>query len=296
MTIVTARDPTPSPRAYALVLAVVISAMLAAVIAIVVSRQSERTFAHVRALDRYRDHHLKKGLQEVLTAWLRGVANRSLADLLDDEGKAIEIDADERTFSVFFSDGQGTAITVPPAHLGANEQAALGRLLDELDGIASGVPLTRESGPLAISLGSAPEALIAAAIRALSPDTDPDPFVSAIVGARGRGLTQSDVEQAAGLANIPPEARPLLARFFTILPQLWRVDVEERLARGSERGLLLARHRGLIDLSPRTSSGRDRLAAGLEGGSLITEWAREAIETGPEGVGGIRLDRRRDRR
>lgn len=282
-------------RGYALVLAVIISAMLTAVIAIIVSRQSERTFAHVRALDRYQDHHLKKGLQETLTAWLRGVANRPLTELLDEDGKALEIDAGERTFSIYFSDGQGTALDGPAA-LNSNEQAPLDRLLDDLDQLVSEVPLTRASGPLAISLASAPEPLITAAIKAISPTTPPEPFTTAILAARPRGLTPTDVEQAASLANIPPEARPLVARFFTVVPQLWRVEVEERLGQGSERGLLLARHHGLIDLSPRTTSGRDRLSAGLEGGSLITEWTRVPIEDAAparSGTGGVRLNRPR---
>jgi hypothetical protein len=277
-------------RAYALVMAVLISAMMAVVLTIMVSRQSAQTYAHVRALDRYQDHHLRKGLQEVLTAWLRGYSNRSLADLVDENGKAMEIDAGERVFIVHLSDGQGAALDGPVAGLTPLEEEVLDRLLSLLDGMRSETPLTRTSGPPAISLASAPEPVLTAAIRAISPGTPPETFVGAIMAARARGLTSIDLDQAANAANIPPERRPLLYRFFTFSPQLWRVDVEERLTQGPERELLVARHRGLIDMSPRTGTLRDRLTAGLEGGNLISEWTREAIEPG-HAPGGVRLQR-----
>lgn len=283
-------------RAYAMVLVVVVSAMVSAVVAIIVSRQSAATLAHVRALDRYQDHHLRKGLQEVLSAWLRGMPARVLAEVVDERGRALEIDGGDRAFTVYLSDGQGTALDGPAGALGPEEQDALDRLLGELDGLWSQEPLTRSTGPLAISLQSAPPVLITAAIKAISPRTPPEPFVNAILEARGRALTQADVEQAANLAGIPPESRPLLQRFFTVQPQLWRVEVEERVAQGPERGLLLARHRGLIDLSPRTAAGRDRLSAGLEGGNLISDWTREPLELLPEqSGGGVRLQDGRER-
>lgn len=282
-----------SARGYALVLAVLISAMVSSVVAILVSRQSAGTFAHLRSLERYQDHHLRKGLQEVLTAWLRGHSNRALSDLVDERGRALEMDAGERRFVVYLSDGQGSILEGHWPSLTPAEQEVLDRLWEVLDVMESDEPLTRTLGPSAISLGSAPLPLISAVIRAISPETAPEPFVGSIVSARSRGLTPADVEQASNAAGIPADRRALVSRFFTTQPQLWRVEVEEHLKGGLEGGLLVARHRGLIDLSPRGGTPRDRLTAGLEGGNLIGEWRREAIEPG---MGGVRLERRPDGR
>lgn len=264
---------------YALLLAVLMAFAATTVVGIMLIRQSGRTLASARMLARYQDHHLRLGLQETLTAWLRGNTGRQLADLTDAEGKALEVDTGERVFIVTLRDGQGSLLR----GAGANAQDRA-----ELDTIAAGVAglpgiETRTSGPAALSLQTAPEPLIAATLRALGREVEPEPFVRSIVAARsqGRALTQQDVEEAATAAGLSPEVRIGLTRLFTVMPQLWRINVEERLNTGPDRGRLIARHNGLVNLAPRPT-GRDRLAMGLDGGGLITEWRR--VPEDPEGL------------
>jgi hypothetical protein len=260
-------------------LAVLMAFAATTVVGIMLIRQSGRTLASARMLARYQDHHLRLGLQETLTAWLRGNTGRQLADLTDAEGKALEVDTGERVFIVTLRDGQGSLLR----GAGANAQDRA-----ELDTIAAGVAglpgiETRTSGPAALSLQTAPEPLIAATLRALGREVEPEPFVRSIVAARsqGRALTQQDVEEAATAAGLSPEVRIGLTRLFTVMPQLWRINVEERLNTGPDRGRLIARHNGLVNLAPRPT-GRDRLAMGLDGGGLITEWRR--VPEDPEGL------------
>lgn len=274
------RPSAPSRRpAYALLLAVLMAFAATIVLALILNRQSARTLAAARMLDRYQDHHLRLGLQETLTAWLRGNTGRQLADLTDESGKALEIDTGDRLFVVRLSDGQGSLLTGSAAN--AQDQADLEAIALTLRG-APGVS-TRTSGPTAISLQSAPEPLIAAALRRLGRDVDPEPFVRSIAAARaqGRALTQQDVEEAATASGLSPEVRVGLTRLFTVMPQLWRIEVEETLNLGLDRGRLLARHSGLVNLAPRPT-GRDRLAMGLDGGGIISEWRR--VPEDPDGL------------
>ncbi len=237
---------TSSRRGYALPLVLLLALVASVVMAMVLDRQRTQTLSQKRQLNHYRDDHFAKGLQETIDAWMKSVAARPLAELLAEDGHALDMDlAGGVTLRLYAFDGQGSILTEIMGLTGearvnaAGLVNALSQLPPELRNASSGfergrlTELTRRFGPLAISVNSAPEAVLNAAIRYASGDKSAGDKVMSLINARSeKVLAAPDLSDWLAKLDMETNQRSTLSRLLTTQPSLYRL--EARLYRTSD--------------------------------------------------------------
>lgn len=276
-----------SRRGYALPLVLLLALVASVVMAMVLDRQRTQTLSQKRQLDHYRDDHFAKGMQEAIDAWMKSVAARPFNELLEADGHALDMDlAGGVTLRLYAFDGQGSVLTEIISLSGearvdaANLISELSQLPPELRATLTGfqrgrlTELTRRHGPLQISVNSAPEPVLHAAIRyafAGSNSTDP---VKAIVEARSsKVLAAADLSDVIAKLKGEAEQRNVLSRILTTQPVLYRLEARLFRTGASADAPPAAIYAGYTMISGR-SSQRDRTGSQTTRLTSIFDWHR----------------------
>ncbi|MEM9372158.1 MAG: hypothetical protein AAGA55_00815 [Planctomycetota bacterium] len=250
-------------------------------VGVAMTRFAAQTKVVARQARAYNEHHAGRGLQEAIGAWLRQQNGRNIGDAIDpDSGHAMDIELkDGSVVSVYLRDGQGTAL----ADLGSvpsNRIEEAGLVIKNLSDSVSTreyLRLTRSVGPSAISINSAPEAVVRAVAEAVG-GADGEAFADELlrIRARGREITRQDITSSIGAAGLSKEQRTAALRMMSTDISLWAVIVELRGGAGLQRGRLLSRYGGLARL--RVGTTRNSTSNPSELGSFLT-WRELSTES-----------------
>lgn len=257
-----AAHPTPrrpaSARGFALPLVVLFSLVSTLMIAVMLSRQGTQSLTVKREIDAYGSHHLAKGMSEAIQAWTTSVAGGSIAEVLAEDGHAFTLTAGSDALRVSLFEDQGTALGETKGLSPGSRQLADRVLLGVVQayGPESKAHL-RSIGPVAVSVNSAPEPVLFAAIDAVLEGDGTDALTTEIVRARSRNgfVTRDDLLAAFDSARIPSEKRGALDGSITSTPIVWRVVVEP-LQRG---GAIDVYYEGQALIAPPGSPDRSSL-------------------------------------
>lgn len=254
--------------------------MLVLVAGIVISMMMERHVVQAltvqRELQQYAFHHTSKGVQEAIEAWLRQTnATRNMAEAIEADGHAFDLTLDGgSSVRVSLFDAQD-GILIELAGLNAQSRDMARLMIEELQtrAGATAARYVRREGPVQISVNSAPEDVLYAAVNAATNGEDSENLVSEILHARdSEPLTPSTLNDLFTQANVSPENRPRLHMVLTAQPTLWRVVAEAQSSQSVYSGRPNRRFCGLVVISGSIAgTARDR-AASLQRNSLITSW------------------------
>lgn len=282
--------PTSARRGFALPVVIALMLVVGVVSAIFLDRAATDRLNAQRQLVAYRTHHTALGVREVLSAWLTPLKGPGVASKLDPEtGKALDLElSGGGTVSVFFGDGQGAALA-DLTKLTVDQATDGQEVLDELAAIAKGRPnpaWLRNTGPLKVSLVSAPEEVLLAVARAVARQEGmglrPEAFVEGIMKAREseEGLGEAEVNTAAGEAGFGPEHRAKLNRLTAVSPTLWNIAIEvmEPAGRGAgvRAGTLVPTNRYLAGVN--LEDGASKAAMGIDPLGPFLFWEELPIE------------------
>jgi hypothetical protein len=262
----------PHQRGFAIAMVIMLMVVVGLGIGMAMNRFSAQTKTVNRQVAKYQDHHLGRGLQEAIGAWLRQQNGRDLLDVLGiEDGHAMDIIlADGSEVSVYLRDAQGAALS--------NLTGSTDRQIEEGGAILRNLSLntsredflrfTRPFGPAKISVGSASEQVLDAATRVAAGEFA-DRFLSELEILRNQGtkVTRTELTRAAQTAGLSSEQRAAVLRTFAVDIELWAVIIEVRAGRGMNRGRLISRYGGItrIRVNARNNGGNP-----MELGAFIT--------------------------
>lgn len=265
-------------RGFALLIAVLLAVVGGLMITLMLDRMGSQQRSTRRQLEEYSEHHLSRGVAEVLSSWIKSVQTEKIQEFLGENGHALDIRIDGgRTLRVHLEDGQGTVLTEHAGLQGPDLEAARA-ILSNLRSLAAPsllASMTRADGPVAVSLGSAPEVVVQSVVRAVVPEASADTIVRELAAARSRGaLDAAALGQACDKAQLYGQDRQRLQDVLTGEPTLWkaRVEMMGRLG-GVER--TQARYEALVSI-PRSSSQRQAGAtdSGFQPMGPFLRWRR----------------------
>lgn len=267
-----ATSRTRSRRAFAFVMVILLMMVVSMGIGLSMMRFSAQSKTVSREVTKYTEHHLGRGLQEAIGAWLRQQNGRDLHEALEPEtGYAMDIIlADGTEVSVFLRDAQGAALS-NLTNLSELEIEEGGLLLRNLAGSTTENQYLRETrpfGPFRISIASASDRVLDAAARVVAGSLA-DRFLAELDSIRydTDTITRSDLTRVATGSGLDAQQRAAMFRVFATDVELWAVIIEVRSGRGMRSGELVARYGGItqIRLSSNNRSGNP-----MELGAFIT--------------------------
>lgn len=285
-------------RGYALPLVLLLALVASVVMAMVLDRQRTQTLSQKRQMDHYRDDHFAKGMQEAIDAWMKSVAARPFNELLGPDGHALDMDlAGGVTLRLYAFDGQGSILTEIMGLTGearvdaANLISELSQLPPELRATLTGfqrgrlTEMTRRYGPLQISVNSAPEPVLHAAVRYAFGGSKSADAVNAIVEARSeKVLTAPDLSDVIAKLKGEINERSVMTRLLTTQPVLYRLEARLYRSGASADAAPAAIYAGYTMISGR-SSQRDRTGSQTTRLTSIFDWHR-VPEPQPNSFGG----------
>jgi len=241
-------------------------------IGVAMTRYSAQAKSVSRQVDKYQEHHLGRGLQEAIGAWLRQQNGRDLREVLEPQtGHAMDIIlADGSEVSVLLRDAQGAALSNLTARsdLEVEEGGMLLRNLAANTSESAYLRSTRPFGPFKISISSADERVLDAAARVVAGSLA-DRFLAELGSLRDQiePITRTDLTRVATASGLSSEQRAAVFRIFATDVELWAVIIEVRAGRGMQKGHVISRYGGVtrIRVNNRNSSGNP-----MELGAFIT--------------------------
>lgn len=264
-------------RGFALPLVVVMAVVLAVVVVGIMERQGGAVRLQQRDLDLYQDHHVSRGLQEAVQAWLRTLGQRGVASGLEADGRAFDVEVDGAVAaSVRFEEAQSTVLAdfagLPP------EDAILAAtVVNELRQRAPDIAprLIRREGPLAVSVKSAREVVLRSVIAACGVgEDDADRLMDRLVRERETAeFDQIKLGEIIAGTELTSEVKVRLGRMLSADPVLWWVVAEAPTTDGRP-----IRYRGLTIVPNATQR---RLSAGVQRMSSILSWERDDLPDTP---------------
>ena len=260
-------------RGFAIAMVIMLMVVVGLGIGVALSRFSAQTKTVARQIEKYQDHHLGRGLQEAIGAWLKQQNGRNVLDALEPStGHAMDIIlADGSEVSVFLLDAQGTALS--------NLSGLSDRQIEEGGAILRNLSLnttekeflglTRPFGPPTISVSAASNRTLDAAARVAAGEFA-ERFVSELETLRVQmtTITRSDLTRASSAAGLSSEQRAAALRTFAVDTELWAVIVEVRAGMGMNKGRLISRYGGITRI--RISTRNQTSGNPLEIGAFIT--------------------------
>ena len=250
-----ARRQSVRARGFALPMVLLVAMVgMIAVSAMLTRYVSQNRSVH-RHTQRYVDHHMQRGVQEVVGSWLESMYGGPLAEVIGPDGLALVVDFEGgRRMEVYLRDGQGTLLTrldEAPDRERRTTEAALAELsatvgAGEMDGY------TRSAGSVKVSIAAVPGPVLRAILLSGGVSEEPaDQIVGEILARRERGpITSQEVYTVLDSPGVPAERRAIIAALLTDSPSLW--VVETRVVEGA-RDRVVARYAGLIEVEPRRS-------------------------------------------
>lgn len=249
-------------------------------VGLAMTRFSAQSKTVARAVEKYQDHHLGRGLQEAIGAWLRQQNGRELLDVLEPEtGHAMDIVlADDSEVAVYLRDAQGAALSnlTGLSDRQIEEGGLILRNLSVNTTESEFLRFTRPFGPPTVSVNSAPDRVIDAASRVAAGEFA-DRFIGELESVRDQSaaVTRTELTRAATAAGLSSEQRAAALRIFSTDVELWAVIIEVRAGRGMNRGRLVSRYGGItrIRINARNSNSGNP----MELGAFVT-WKDIGIE------------------
>lgn len=229
---------------------VLLLALVVAMFALVMTnRESVQRRSTARTLNDYVAEHLGKGVREVVGGWIKSLSGQPIEKLTEGDGHALDLTLpDGTTIAIYLSDGQGS-LRESLGGLETSDAEWLQIMLDELEvsaeaqdwrslqaaGAADGAtgkplePLTRQAGPIQVSLQTVPPPVLLSILRAITGKDKVDAFVEEIERSREDGeVSEADLGTASASINLSAEERATLNDFITTKPELWRLRAEVR--------------------------------------------------------------------
>jgi len=267
-------------RGFAIAMVVLLMVVVGLTVGVAMTRLSAQSKTIARQVGKYQDHHLGRGLQEAIGAWLRQQNGRDLLDVLGvEDGHAMDIMlADGSQVSVYLRDAQGAALSnltgQPDRQI--EEGGLLLRNLSLSTTESEFLRLTRPFGPMPISINSAPDRVLEAAAQMVAGESS-QRFLSEleILRSQAAKITRAQLSAASQSAGLTTEQRAAALRTFAVDIELWAVIIEVRAGRGMHSGRLISRYGGItrIRVNARNSAGNP-----MEIGAFIT-WKDIGIES-----------------
>lgn len=260
-------------KGFAMAMVILLMVVVGLGISVAMSRMGAQTKTVARQVKKYQEHHIGRGLQEAIGAWLRQQNGRELSDVLEPQtGHAMDIVlSDGSNISVFLRDAQGAALN--------NLNGLTDRQVEE-GGIVlrnlvvnttteEYLQLTRPFGPPTISINTAPPRVLDAASRVAAGEFS-DRFISELETLRAQGtrITRTELTRASSAAGLSSEQRAAALRIFATDIQLWAVIIEVRAGRGMNAGRLIARYGGITMI--RVNGRNNNSGNPMELGAFIT--------------------------
>lgn len=218
-------------RGFALPVVVLLALVGAVLAAAMLRREEVQRLQTQRQLDSYRDHHFSRGVREVVGQWAISLSGQPIEKMIAPDGRVLDLElADGGLVRVFMADGQGAALSDVSKATG-EERADAERILANLMEITRGRPdpaWVRDVGPVRISAGTAPEAVVEAVARVVtSTEGAATALARTILNARRDGpLTEAGLASAVGRAGLSGDQVSRFNRLFTAKPELWLMTVE----------------------------------------------------------------------
>ncbi len=284
-------------RGFALPLVVLLALVSSLVVVVMLDRSNTQARMVKRQLDNYRDDHFAKGMQEAIDSWMKSVATKPMADLLEEDGHAMDLElADGVLLKLYVFDAQGSVLTEFGMLQGDSitdaqgvAMAYSGISVDELKkasksiaeneekirtaGRYTPVTLTRRYGSPAVSVNSSPDPVLAAVANFAGGGDLVAQLLEAVNTARAeKPLGATELADIIAKIQTEPEIRAILQRLLTAQPTFWQI--EARLYRTDQLSTPAAVYSGYSLISGRGNTSRDRAGAGMTRLSVILDWKR----------------------
>ncbi len=288
-----------SRRGFALPLVVLLALVSSLVVAVMLDRSTTQARTVKRQLDGYRDDHFAKGMQEAIDSWMKSVATKPMAELLEEDGHAMDLElADGVILKLYVFDAQGSVLIdfgtlqgdsitdaqgVAMAYSGisAQELQKASKAIAETElkirtaGRYTPVTLTRRYGSPAISVNSAPDPVLAAVANFAGGGDLVAELIESVNAARSAApMGATELADLIAKIQTEPEIRAILQRLLTAQPSFWQV--EARLYRTNQLSEPAAVYSGYSLISGRGNTSRDRTGGGMTRLSVILDWKRVA--------------------
>lgn len=260
-------------RGFAIAMVVLLMVVVGLGISVALTRFSAQTKSVSRQVQSYQNHHLGRGLQEAIGAWLRQQNGRDLSDVLEPEtGHAMDIIlADGSEVSAYLLDAQGAALSNLSGKTDRQieEGGAILRNLTLNSTQAEYLEFTRPFGPMNISINSAPQRVLESAAQVVAGEFA-DQYISELETLRNEStvITRTELTRAASTAGLSSEQRAAALRVFATDIELWAVIIEVRAGRGSNQGRLISRYGGITRI--RVNARNQGSGNPMELGAFIT--------------------------
>ena len=259
-------------RAFAFTMVILLMLVVSMGIGVAMTRYSAQAKTVAREVGKYREHHLGRGLQEAIGAWLRQQNGRDLREVLEpDTGHAMDILlADGSQVTVYLRDAQGAALSnlTGQGQVQVEEGGMILRNLAANTREEEYLRFTRPFGPFTISIESAPDRVLDAAARVVAGSLA-DRFLTELQSLRDRPepITRTELTRIATESGLSSEQRAAVFRIFATDIELWAVVIEVRSGRGTSKGHVISRYGGItrIRVNNRNTSGNP-----MELGAFIT--------------------------
>jgi hypothetical protein len=269
-------------RGFALPMVILLAMVVGILAAVMLERQGAQRLSAERVAASYREHHVGRGVREVISSWLVSLSGQPVEGMIAPDGRVLDIGmGNGSSVRIFMEDGQGSAL-VDLSAVSGEELEVCRNLRDRLEEVSRGRPdpkWVRRVGPARISARSAPEEVIEALAFVIGKNkVKATSFARAVREARRDGvLTDGDIAAAADGAALSPEARALISRMLAASPDLWLVRVEVvEPGRAGSRATVSARYEGRVLLG---GTGASSLGSNLSQsmGSFLS-WEERPVE------------------
>ncbi|HYE63634.1 MAG TPA: hypothetical protein VD997_16705 [Phycisphaerales bacterium] len=263
-------------RGFAMAIVLMLLAVSGVVIAFMLDRQANQTRTVQREIESYTFHHISRGIQEAVEAWIRSNGNNPLGPALSDDGHAFDLVVERgQTVEVYFLDAQGAVLAEFAGLTGDSLDMAIDILqqLRRAENRRTAEYIRRE-GPVAISINVAPEPVLRAVISSVLDQIQTNALVREIMTARAAEvIDRAKLEAIFRDADTPGANIPKLTALLATEPVLWQVIAQAKSPEGvwpPPRGTI--RYGGLALVSTgAAAAGRNR-SADLQRSSSMISW------------------------
>jgi hypothetical protein len=270
---VTAQPPSRRRRGFALAVVLMLLAVAGVVLAFVMDRQVNQALTVKREMDSYVFHHVSRGIQEAVEAWIRSNGNNPVRTALDEEGRAFDLIVDGgQVVHITFRDAQDTVLADFAGLTGESLDTAIDCLVElRRNEGAHAADFVRREGPVAISVNSAPEEVLRAIIGSTLDPLQTASLIREIKETRSNEWIDRPVlDEVFHRAETPSEHITKLQGLLSAEPVLWRVIAEADVPQNVYPPPPAIRYGGLAIVTP-VSSGRNKSAA-LQRTSSMISW------------------------
>lgn len=275
-----------SRRAFTLPMVVMVLLIVGMLLTLLIQRMVDQALATRRQTDAYVFHHVSLGIQEAVEAWVDSNGKRSLLESLGPEGDAFDLAVEGgQRVHVRFRDAQGLALGELSGLPEAQSALAAGVMvaLAESMGPERAGAMVRSEGPVAISVGSAPQEVLLAVVTSVTGGDGAEDLANELIRARQSTiLTEEDLTGIIDSMSFPPDQKNAIRQLLTATPQLWEVVAEADPLPGSLLTAKRIRYGGLAQLSGQSRARSPQERISLERKSRFIKW-RELTEDAATG-------------